>query len=112
MNNVQGTIDDVPGIAVARGGGLQGQLVVRGLASNDSRTVLFVDGDRFGRGRPAIEYNFLDPNEIERIEIVRGPASALYGSDAMNGVVNFITRRGGGSSTGPVPFRPRLASLG
>ena len=112
MNNVQGTIDDVPGIAVARGGGLQGQLVVRGLASNDSRTVLFVDGDRFGRGRPSIEYNFLDPNEIERIEIVRGPASALYGSDAMNGVVNFITRRGGGSSTGPVPFRPRLASVG
>lgn len=112
MNNIQGTIDDVPGIAVARGGGLQGQLVVRGLASGDSRTVLFVDGDRFGRGRPSIEYNFLDPNEIERVEIVRGPASALYGSDAMNGVVNFITRRGGGSSTGPVPFRPRLASLG
>jgi hemoglobin/transferrin/lactoferrin receptor protein len=107
MTNVQGTIDDVPGIAVARGGGLQGQLVVRGLASNDSRTVLFVDGDRFGRGRPSIEYNFLDPNEIERIEIVRGPASALYGSDAMNGVVNFITRRGTGDS-----FLPRLASLG
>lgn len=112
MNNVQATIDDVPGIAVARGGGLQGQLVVRGLASGDSRTVLFVDGDRFGRGRPSIEYNFLDPNEIERVEIVRGPASALYGSDAMNGVVNFITRRGAGGSTGPVPFRPRLASLG
>jgi hemoglobin/transferrin/lactoferrin receptor protein len=107
MNNVQGTIDDVPNVAIARGGGLAGQIVVRGLASNDSRTVMFVDGDRFGRGRPSIEYNFLDPNELERIEIVRGPASALYGSDAMNGVVNFITRRGTGAS-----FLPRLASLG
>ncbi|HXT19672.1 MAG TPA: TonB-dependent receptor [Thermoanaerobaculia bacterium] len=107
MTNVQGTIDDVPNIAVARGGGLAGQLVVRGFASNDSRTVMFVDGDRFGRGRAALEYNFIDPNEIERIKIVRGPASALYGSDAMNGVVNFITRRGTGDS-----FVPRLASIG
>ena len=107
MVNVQTAIDEVPNVAVARGGGLAGQIVVRGLASNDSRTVMFIDGDRFGRGRPAIEYNFLDPNELERIEIVRGPASALYGSDAMNGVVNFITRRGTGDS-----FLPRLASLG
>ncbi len=105
--NVQTAIDEVPNVAVARGGGLAGQIVVRGLASNDSRTVMFIDGDRFGRGRPSIEYNFLDPNELERIEIVRGPASALYGSDAMNGVVNFITRRGTGDS-----FLPRLASLG
>ena len=111
MTNVQGTIDDVPGIAVSRGGGIAGQLVVRGLATNDARTVMYVDGDRFGRGRSALEYNFLDPNEIERIEIVRGPASALYGSDAMNGVVNFITRRAGDGSK-PFPFRPRLAALG
>ena len=107
MTNVQGTIDDVPNIAVARGGALAGQLVVRGFASNDSRTVMFVDGDRFGRGRAALEDNFIDPNEVERIEIVRGPASALYGSDAMNGVVNFITRRGTGDS-----FLPRLAAVG
>jgi hemoglobin/transferrin/lactoferrin receptor protein len=112
MTNVQGTLDDLPGVAVARGGGLAGQLVVRGLTTNDSRTVMFVDGDRFGRGRPSIEYNFLDPNEIERIEMIRGPASALYGSDAMNGVVNFITRRGTGDRTRPFSFRPRLAALG
>ena len=53
--------------------------------------MLFIDGDRF-RGRNFLEYSLLDPNEIERIEIIRGPAAALYGSDAMNGLVNVITR--------------------
>lgn len=112
MVNVQGVLEEVPGISVSRSGGLGGQLVVRGLNSNDSRTVLFVDGDRF-RGRPSIEYNVLDPNEIERIEVIRGPAAALYGSDAMNGVINVITRRAApGDRDERFALRPRLFALG
>jgi hemoglobin/transferrin/lactoferrin receptor protein len=111
MANVQSILDDVPGVSMQRVGGLDGQMVVRGLSSNDGRIVMFVDGDRF-RGRPFLEYSLLDPNEIERIEIIRGPAAALYGSDAMNGVVNVITRRAEGDPTQPFTLRPRLYAVG
>ena len=112
MVNVQAILDDVPGISYSRTGALDGQIIVRGLSSNDSRTVLFIDGDRF-RGRPSLEYSFLDPNEIERIEIIRGPAAALYGSDAMNGVINVITRRAQADpAADSFSLRPRLYALG
>jgi hemoglobin/transferrin/lactoferrin receptor protein len=112
MTNVQSILEDVPGISYSRTGALDGQLTVRGLSSNDSRLVLFIDGDRF-RGRPSLEYSFLDPNEIERIEIIRGPAAALYGSDAMNGVVNVITRRAHPDPASPnFSLHPRLYAVG
>ena len=37
----------------------------------------------------------IDPTEIERIEVIKGPASVLYGSDAIGGAVNIITKKGG-----------------
>jgi hemoglobin/transferrin/lactoferrin receptor protein len=109
--NVQQLLEHTPGVSFSRAGGLGGQLVVRGLNSNDPRLVLFIDGDRF-RGRNTLEYNLLDPAEIERIEIVRGPAAALYGSDAMAGLVNVITRRATGDAFQPFRLTPRIASLG
>jgi hemoglobin/transferrin/lactoferrin receptor protein len=110
--NVQAILDDAPGISLQRAGALDGQIVVRGLSSNDSRIVLFIDGDRF-RGRNFLEYSLLDPNEIERIEIIRGPAAALYGSDAMNGVVNVITRRAvGDATTQHFSLTPQLYAAG
>src|SRR3954452_10157281 len=90
MWNVQSLLEDVPGVSFSRTGAVDGQVVIRGFSSGDSRQVLFIDGDRF-RGRVSLEYSFLDPNEIDRLEIIRGPAAALYGADAMNGVVNAIT---------------------
>lgn len=107
--NIQTLLDDVPGISYSRSGGLGGQMVVRGLNSNDPRMVLYVDGDRF-RGRNTLEYNLVDPNQIERVEIIRGPASALYGSDAMNGVVNIITRRAKGDVNGEFHLAPVVSS--
>jgi outer membrane receptor protein involved in Fe transport len=60
----------------------------------NTRTLILVDG------RPAGTSNLslLDLNAVERVEVLKGPASALYGSNAMGGVVNLVTRR----STGPV----------
>jgi hemoglobin/transferrin/lactoferrin receptor protein len=113
MWNVHALLAEVPGVSYQRSGGLDGQLVVRGLSSNDSRVVLFIDGDRYRTGRPSLEYSFLDPNEFERIEVVRGPASAVYGADAMNGVVNAITRRADGDpAQTPFSLSPRLYALG
>jgi hemoglobin/transferrin/lactoferrin receptor protein len=108
--NVQELLEEIPGVSLSRAGGLDGQIVMRGSNSNDPRTVLFIDGDRF-RGRNTLEYTLLDPNQIERIEVVRGPASSLYGSDAVAGIVNIITRRARGDINGPFKLTPRLAGL-
>lgn len=108
--SAQELLEEVPGVSLSRAGGLVGQIVLRGFNSNDPRAVLFIDGDRF-RGRNTLEYTLLDPNQIERIEVLRGPASALYGSDALAGVVNIITRRAHGEVEGPFRLTPRLRAL-
>lgn len=107
--NVQSLLADVPGVTFSRAGGLGGQISMRGFNSNDPRLVLFIDGERF-RGRNTLEYNLIDPNHIERIEVLRGPGSALYGADAMVGVVNIITRRAR-RSDGEFTLSPRLRAL-
>ena len=109
-NGIQAALEEVPGIQFARSGGLGGQLVVRGFNSNQSRSILTVDGDRY-RGRTTLEFNMFDPNAIERIEVIRGPASALYGADAMNGVVNIVTRRAKADPDQPFTLTPRVRSL-
>jgi vitamin B12 transporter len=70
------------------------------------RTLVLIDGRPSGVSNLAT----LDPAIIERIEVVRGPASSLYGSSAMGGVVNVVTR----SSAGPVSGRAtgRYGSFG
>lgn len=71
-----------------------GSPFIRGLTGK--QVLLLIDGVRlnnsFYRAGPHQYLNTIDPNTIERIEIIRGPASVLYGSDALGGVVNVITR--------------------
>ncbi len=65
---------------------------LRGLRSN--QTLVMINGRRIAAGiRDNINLDDLPAAMIDRIEIVRGPSSALYGSDAMGGVVNIITRK-------------------
>jgi vitamin B12 transporter len=84
-----------PGIEFTSNGGLgkTSGLFIRGM---DARhTLLLVDGIRVGsatQGAPSLDN--LPLESIERIEIVRGPMSSLYGSDAVGGVVQIFTRRG------------------
>lgn len=110
VTNVQSVLQDVPGVAYSRSGGLGGQIVMRGFNSNTPRTLLLIDGERF-RGRNTLEFNLIDPNQIERIEVLRGPGSAFYGPDAMVGVVNVITRKAKGDVNGPLTFTPLLRAL-
>ncbi|MCU0758021.1 MAG: TonB-dependent receptor [Steroidobacteraceae bacterium] len=91
---VQG-LAGLPGISASGNGGYGGQLVVRGFSTNGFRAPLFVDGDRF-RGRNTLEYLLFPPELVERVEIVRGPAASLYGTDSFGGVINVITRRPAG----------------
>ena len=60
--------------------------------------LLLIDGHRAGTGNPAA----IPMGNVERVEIVRGPSSVLYGGSAMGGVVNVITKRGRGPVTGSV----------
>jgi outer membrane receptor protein involved in Fe transport len=86
-------LDGVPGVAVQRTGPGQGAPIIRGFLG--SAVLLVVDGMRVNNAlfRPAPnQYNALvDPFAISRIEITRGPGSALFGSDATGGVINVVT---------------------
>lgn len=86
-------LEDVPGLAVQRTGPGQGAPIVRGLIG--SAVLLVVDGMRLNNAifRPAPnQYTALiDPLAISRVEVTRGPGSALFGGDAIGGVINIIS---------------------
>ncbi|PZU08013.1 TonB-dependent receptor [Sphingomonas sp.] len=88
---------EIPGVTVTPGEGNSRDISIRGMAPQ--YTLILVDGKRLSaresrtNGGSISEGGLLPPLEaIERIEVVRGPMSSLYGSDAMGGVVNVITR--------------------
>jgi vitamin B12 transporter len=89
---------DLPGVSITRNGGV-GQvtsLFLRG--SEVGQTLVLVDGIRINDPSATTGGALLGDvlaNGLERIEVLRGPQSTLYGSDAIGGVVNLITARGG-----------------
>ena len=75
------------------GAGKPSSVFIRG--ANASHTLVLIDGVRYGSitlGTPALEH--LPVDQIERIEILRGSAASLYGSDAIGGVIQIFTRQG------------------
>ncbi len=102
-NNYTGLGDalrDVNGVIVSVAGGFPGAPEVVRL-NGDERVTVMIDGRKIGRpegigsGRASIDLNsIISMDNIERIEVVKGGASALYGSDAVGGVINIITRKG------------------
>jgi vitamin B12 transporter len=95
-------LERVPGVSLSRTGGAGSQtgLFVRGTST--AQTLVLVDGQRIAAafsGTSSLE--FLSPEQIERVEVVRGARSALYGSDAIGGVVQIFTRQGSGDGLKP-----------
>jgi vitamin B12 transporter len=86
------------GLDIGRSGG-PGQplsLFIRG--ANSDQSIIMIDGVRINAGTIGLApLENLAPELFERIEIVKGPRSAIYGTDAIGGVVNLITRGGGPS---------------
>lgn len=87
----------VPGVAIARTGGpgAQTSLFVRGGESDYVRVL--VDGVAVNDAGGAIDLSWLSLHNVDRIEVVRGPSSVLYGTDAVTGVVQIFTRHGRGA---------------
>lgn len=88
----------VPGVAVSRTGPVGQWTDVRIRGSEPNQTKVFIDGIAVNdpAADSAFDFAHLLADDIERIEILRGPQSALYGSDAAGGVINIITKRGDG----------------
>ena len=86
-------LQEVPGVATARTGqtGLQASVFVRG---GESRyACVLVDGVAVNQPGGSFDFGTVLPFELERVEVVRGAASSLYGNDALAGVVSLQTRR-------------------
>ncbi len=86
----------LPGVDISGEGPFRGLPVIRGMSSN--RVLILVDGQRLNNSRESTQFAGIQPglvdlSQVERIEVLRGPASVLYGSDAIGGVINIITKQ-------------------
>ena len=92
----------MPGLTVQQSGG-PGSLTSLFLRGGESdHTLVLIDGVRANAFGGGIDLSQVPLADVDRIEVVRGPQSALYGADAIGGVVQIITRSGGAPSrSGP-----------
>ena len=97
-SNLHDALRDVPGVILTPSDNNSNDIALRGMGAN--YTLILVDGKRTNsretqtNGSTGTDQSWIPPLEaIERIEVVRGPMSSLYGSDAMGGVINVITRK-------------------
>lgn len=90
-------LQDIPGVEITDNG-LAGRKQVRIRGEGSSRVLLLIDGQEVTYQRAGQDFGpgiLIDESSLERIEVVKGPYSVLYGSQAIGGVINFITRKGG-----------------
>jgi vitamin B12 transporter len=103
INAVSDALREVAGVTVVQSGGLGSitSLFMRGGDSDYTKVVI----DGIPVNEPGGSYNFanLSTSNIDRIEVVRGPQSALFGSDAMSGVIQIFTKKGTSEGLSPKP---------
>jgi outer membrane receptor for ferrienterochelin and colicin len=93
IKTVQDALKLLPGVIIGENSGSwgnKGNISMQGLDA--SMTLILLNGQRYTGGHDSVDVQSIPIDMIERIEVVAGPASSLYGSDAMGGVVNIITR--------------------
>ena len=96
-SELQEAVRPVPGVDIQRFGGLGRNSSIRIRGANPNQVQVLVDGMRVKSPTlGSADLSELSLDAIDRIEIVRGPQSTLYGADAIGGVVNIITKKGAG----------------
>lgn len=95
LTHVADALRTVPGLAVVQSGsyGAPVSLFTRGGQNN--YTKVLIDGVPLNDPGGTLDLGFLTLDDVDRIEVVRGPASVLYGSDAVSGVIQIFTKHGG-----------------
>jgi len=105
VERVSDALREVPGASLVQSGSY-GALTSLFLRGGESRyTKVLIDGVAVNAPDGYFDFSHLTTDNIERIEIVRGPASVLYGADAATGIVQIFTRRGGADHRASVSAR-------
>ena len=100
VRNAADALRSLPGVAVNRQGGAGSITQVRIRGAEANHTLVLIDGiEANNTADGEFDFSNLSAEDIERIEVIRGPMSSLHGSNAVGGVINIITRRGGGPMT-------------
>lgn len=106
-NNVF-TIDDIlsqiSGVTVSRNDGMyskKSEVTLRGMGHEQGRALILMDGVPLNKlSTGSVNWNMIDPANVYRIEVVKGPGSSLYGGNAMGGTINIISRKPEGGTHG------------
>ncbi|WDT76957.1 MAG: TonB-dependent receptor [Candidatus Manganitrophus sp.] len=105
LTTVEEALREVPGLAVVQSGGLGGTTSVFIRGTNPDHTLVLIDGVQVNSPFSGFfDFANLTVDNIERIEVIRGPQSTLYGSDAVGGVIQIFTKKGQGPPTGSLSF--------
>jgi len=94
--NADNLLKMIPGVVVNRSWGIfsrNSSVTMRGMPGS-ARSLILLDGVPLNKtAGGTVNWHLINPEEIERIEVVKGPGSALYGNNAMGGVINLISRK-------------------
>ncbi|MCZ0811674.1 TonB-dependent receptor [Roseovarius sp. EGI FJ00037] len=94
IRHVSDALRLVPGVAVSRTGSFGGTTAIRLRGHEANHTLVLIDGVKVASpDSGAYDFSGLLATDIDRIEVIRGPQSALYGSQAMGGVISITTKR-------------------
>ncbi|MCL1059554.1 TonB-dependent receptor [Shewanella gelidimarina] len=92
--SIADVLEILPGVSVTRNGGAGQTTSVSIRGSNSSHVLVIVDGVKVGSATlGSVSFNSISPENIERIEVLKGPRASVWGSDAIGGVIQIFTRQ-------------------